>query len=162
MRRPWPCPAHSEFAGISVILGEIRPSRSRPLTSPADLSAVEARQLISRRKLSPVELAESCIARVEAVNHAVNALIAFDFGRMMEEARAAEAKLMTGEPLGALHGLPLGVKDMNDVAGLPTTFGSEIYRGFMPAKDDAMVASNRSLTTFSFRRTGRRSTRPDV
>jgi len=114
------------------------------LTTPADLPAIEARQLMSRRKLSPVELAESCITRVEAVNPAVNALVAFDFGRMMEDARAAEAKIVAGEPLGALHGLPVGIKDMFDVAGLPTTFGSEIFRDNSPAKDDAMVASLRA------------------
>ncbi len=114
------------------------------MTTPADLTAVDARQLISRRKLSPVELAESCIARVEAVNPAVNALVAFDFGRMMDEARAAEAKVAAGEALGPLHGLPLGVKDMHDVAGLPTTFGSEIFRDNVPAKDDAMIAALRA------------------
>ena len=113
------------------------------MNNPADLTAIEARQLISRRKLSPVELATSCIARVEALNPAVNALVAFDFGRMMDEARAAEAKVMAGEPLGALHGLPLGVKDMIDVAGLPTTFGSEIFRDNRAVKDDAMVKAVR-------------------
>jgi amidase len=114
------------------------------MTEPADLTALEARQLIARRKLSPVELAESCIARAEAVNHAVNALVAFDFGRMLEEARAAEAKVVAGGELGPLHGLPLGIKDMHDVAGLPTTFGSEIYRDYIPAMDDAMVAALRA------------------
>ncbi len=114
------------------------------MNTPADLTAIEARRLISRRKLSPVELAESCIARVEAVNHAVNALVAYDFTRLMEEARAAEAKVASGEALGPLHGLPVGVKDMIDVAGLPTTFGSEIFRDNMAAKDDAMVAALRA------------------
>ena len=114
------------------------------MTSPANLTAIEARQLISRRKLSPVELAESCIARAEAVNPAVNALVAFDFGRMIDQARAAEAQVMGGEALGVLHGLPLGVKDMFDVAGLPTTFGSEIFRDNRPLKDDAMVAALRA------------------
>ena len=114
------------------------------MTEPADLTAIEARQLISRRKLSPVELAESCIARTEAVNHAVNALVAFDFGRTMEEARAAEAAVMARGMLGPLHGLPLGVKDMQDIAGLPTTFGSEIFRDNVPARDDAMIAALRA------------------
>jgi amidase len=114
------------------------------LTNPADLTAIEARRLMSRRKLSPVELAESCIARVEAVNPAVNAVIAHDFGRMRDEARAAEATLMAGEALGPLHGLPIGIKDMNDVGGLPTTFGSEIFRDNRPAKDDRMVAALRA------------------
>lgn len=114
------------------------------MTTPADLNAIEARQLISRRKLSPVELAESCIARVGAVNHAVNALVAFDFGRMLDEARVAEARVMAGESLGPLHGLPLGVKDMFDVAGLPTVYGSEIFRDNIAAKDDVMITALRA------------------
>lgn len=108
---------------------------------PADLTAVAARRLIGRRALSPVELAQSCIARVEAIDHAVNAIVARDFDRTMDAARAAEASVAAGEPLGALHGLPLGVKDMGDVAGLATTFGSEIYRDNVPARDDAMTAA---------------------
>jgi Asp-tRNA(Asn)/Glu-tRNA(Gln) amidotransferase A subunit family amidase len=113
------------------------------VTDPADLTAIEARQLISRRRLSPVELAEACIARVEAINPAVNALIAYDFGRVREDARAAEAKVMAGEALGPLHGLPVGVKDMTNVAGLTTTFGSEAFRGNVAPKDDAMIAAIR-------------------
>jgi amidase len=114
------------------------------LTNPADLTARQARQLISRRKLSPVELAQACIARAQALNPAVNALVAYDFGRVLEEARTAETKVAAGQPLGVLHGLPLGVKDMNDIAGLPTTYGSEIFRDNIPAKDDAMVAACRA------------------
>lgn len=112
--------------------------------TPADLTALHARQLIGQRKLSPVELAESCIARVEAVNHAVNALVAQDFERTMDEARKAEAAVMSGKPLGALHGLPIGVKDMIDVQGLPTTYGSEIFRDNVATKDDAMITALRS------------------
>lgn len=113
------------------------------MTNPADLTAVEARQLISRRRLSPVELAEACIARVEAVNPAVNALVAHDFGQVLEDARAAEAKVAAGEELGPLHGLPVGVKDMTNVAGLRTTFGSEVFRDNVAPKDDAMIAAIR-------------------
>jgi amidase len=111
---------------------------------PNDLSATELRQLIARKKLSPVELAESCIARVEAVNPAVNALIAHDFDKMMSAARSAEAAVMAGETLGPLHGLPIGVKDMIDVEGLPTTYGSEIFKDNIAVKDDAMVAALRA------------------
>ena len=75
------------------------------MTNPADLTARQARQLISRRKLSPVELAQACIARVQALNPAVNALVAYDFGRVLEEARTAETKVAAGQPLGVLHGL---------------------------------------------------------
>ncbi|MBD3679451.1 MAG: amidase [Rhodobacteraceae bacterium] len=113
------------------------------VTDPSDLSAREARRLIARKALSPVELAEACIARAERLDHAVNALVARDFDRLRDGARKAEAAVMAGDPLGALHGLPLAVKDMEDVAGLPTTYGSEIFRDNVPGQDDAFVASLR-------------------
>ena len=112
-------------------------------TDPADMTAIEARRLIARRVLSPVELAQACIARTQALNHAVNAVVASDFDRTLDEARAAEAKTSTAEPLGLLHGLPFGVKDMIDVTGLPTTFGSPIFKDNIAVKDDAIVAAMR-------------------
>lgn len=111
---------------------------------PCDLSASQARRLIGTKRLSPVELAQSCIARVEAVNPAVNALVSLDFDRLNEAAREAERQVQAGEPLGALHGLPLAVKDMVDVAGLPTTYGSPAYADNVARADDPMVAQLRS------------------
>ncbi len=110
----------------------------------ADMTATELRRLIGRRKLSPVELAEACIERVERLNHAVNAVVAWDCDRMLSAARAAEAQVAAGQPLGPLHGLPVAVKDMNDAAGLPTTYGSEIFADNVPESDDALVASVRT------------------
>lgn len=112
-------------------------------TNPADLGAIEARQLIARKALSPVELAEACIARAEAVDHAVNALVARDFDSLLADAKTAETAVMSGAPLGLLHGLPFGVKDMIDVKGLPTTFGSEAFKDNIATKDDAIVTAMR-------------------
>lgn len=112
-------------------------------TDPATLGALEARRLIARKRLSPVELAEACIARVESLDHAVNALIARDFDAILNGARHAEAAVMSGKPLGALHGLPFAVKDMIDVAGLPTTFGSELFADNIATNDSAIVAAMR-------------------
>jgi Asp-tRNA(Asn)/Glu-tRNA(Gln) amidotransferase A subunit family amidase len=64
--------------------------------------------LIGERKLSPVELMDSCIARIEAIDPAVNAMIARSFETARETARAGEAAVMRGDAFGALHGLPLG------------------------------------------------------
>ncbi|MDD9720711.1 amidase [Sulfitobacter sp. PR48] len=114
------------------------------MTNPASLGAIEARQLIARKQLSPVELAEACIARVETLDHAVNALIARDFDGMLGGAKKAETAVMSGAPLGALHGLPFAVKDMIDVAGLPTTFGSEAFADNIATGDDAIVAAMRA------------------
>ncbi|WP_417583561.1 amidase [Nitrincola sp.] len=112
--------------------------------NPCDLSAMEARRLMASKKLSAVELAESCIARAEAVNPAVNALVAQDFTAMRTAAVAAQKAIDRGDKLGILHGLPLCVKDMVDVTGLPTTFGSEIYADNIAKSDDSMVAQLRT------------------
>lgn len=109
-------------------------------TDPADLGAIEARRLMMAGDLSARELADACIARVERINSAVNALVVCDFDRLTEGARAADEKKALGASLGALHGLPIAIKDMNDMAGLPTTYGSEIYRDNVPERDDALVA----------------------
>lgn len=108
-------------------------------TDPADLGAVDARRLMAQGALSARELAEACIARVDRVNHAVNAYVAQDFDRVMTGAEAADAAQASGQPLSALHGLPLAIKDMNDVAGLPTTYGSKLHHDNVPVADDALV-----------------------
>jgi Asp-tRNA(Asn)/Glu-tRNA(Gln) amidotransferase A subunit family amidase len=114
------------------------------MTEPCDLSATEARALIGAKRLSAVELAESCIARIEAVDHAVNAMVARDFERALASARDAEAAVMRGDTLGALHGLPVAIKDLEDTAGLRTTYGSPIFRDYVPTEDERMVAAIRA------------------
>lgn len=102
--------------------------------------AVELRRLIGSKAISPVELLDACIGRIEAVNPYVNAITATCFERARAEARAAEQAVMAGQPLGLLHGLPLGVKDLEPTEGLLTTWGSPIYRGHVPAQDIELVA----------------------
>lgn len=111
-------------------------------TSPAlvEHSAVELRRLIGRKAISPVELLEACIQRIEAVNPRVNAITATCFERARGEARAAERAVLAGEPLGLLHGLPLGVKDLEPTEGLLTTWGSPLYRDHVPTEDIELVA----------------------
>lgn len=114
------------------------------MSEPCDLSAVEARARIGAKQLSPVELVESCIARIEAVDHAVNAVVARDFDRARKAARDAEAAVTAGEALGPLHGLPFGVKDLEETAGLRTTYGSPLFRNFVPDADLRSVAAIRT------------------
>lgn len=109
-------------------------------TPLVERSAVELRDLIARRQLSPVELMDACIARIEALNAGVNAIAATDFERARAAARAAEAAVMRGDALGPLHGLPLGVKDLQATAGLLTTHGNVGLRGHVPTRDTALVA----------------------
>nr|WP_315431625.1 amidase [uncultured Albidiferax sp.] len=109
-----------------------------------ETSAVELRRLIGSRQLSPVELMDACIARIEALNPAINAICATDFDRARSAARQAEAQVMRGAPLGPLHGLPLGVKDLQDTAGLLTTYGNVGLRGNVPTADNLLVARLRA------------------
>lgn len=113
-------------------------------TEPCDLTAVEARRLIGQKRLAPSELLESCIARIEAIDHAVNAIPARDFSAARAAAKQADAAVARGEALPALHGLPIGIKDLEETAGLRTTYGSVIYRDHIPAADERIVAAVRA------------------
>ncbi len=93
-----------------------------------------------------MELMRACIARMQALNPGVNALAATDFERALAAAQVAEAQVMRGKrdergaAWGLLHGLPLGVKDLQNTAGLRTTFGNVGLRDNVPQHDTALVA----------------------
>jgi amidase len=107
-------------------------------------SAVQLRRLIGSKEISPVELLEACIARIEAVDPAVNAMAATGYAQAREAARAAERAVLNGAELGLLHGLPIGVKDLEETAGLLTTYGSPLFRDFVPEADNVLVARLRA------------------
>ena len=110
------------------------------MTEPCDLTAVEARRLIGRKALSPIELTDSCIARIEAVDGNVNAMVTRCFDRARSEAKAAEHAVARGDDLGLLHGLPMGVKDLNVTEGVLTTYGSPIHAENVPLEDERIIA----------------------
>ncbi len=110
------------------------------MTEFCDLGAVELRRLIGRKKVSPVELLDSCLLRIRATDGAINAMVALDEKGARKAARDAENAVMRGEDLGLLHGLPVGIKDLQDTKGLRTTYGSLIYKDHVPQDDAAMVA----------------------
>ena len=110
---------------------------------PCDLTAIEARRLIGAKKLSPTELLESCLARIDAVDPAVNCMVARDENAARTAAKAADAAVMRGDALGPLHGLPVGVKDLENTKGLRTTYGSVIFKDFVPPEDQLIVRSVR-------------------
>ncbi len=114
------------------------------MTEACDLPAIVARRLIGTQRLAPSELLESCIARIEAVDRAVNAMVARDFSAARASARAADAAVRRGDALGPLHGLPIGVKDLQETAGLVTTHGSTIFRDHVPAQDERLIAAVRA------------------
>jgi Asp-tRNA(Asn)/Glu-tRNA(Gln) amidotransferase A subunit family amidase len=110
--------------------------KERILDQLVDLSAVELRRLIGRKEVSPVELLDASLARIEAVNPAINAMVALDRERAAATARQAEQ--------APLHGLPLGIKDLSETAGLRTSFGSLLFKDHVPASDEAVVARLRA------------------
>ena len=109
-----------------------------------DLTAVELTRRIRDKSLSPVEILDSCLARIARVNPAVNAVITLDETAARKAAREAEAKVMRGEELPALHGLPIANKETEDTAGLRTTYGSPMFRDHVPTADVGPVARLRA------------------
>jgi Asp-tRNA(Asn)/Glu-tRNA(Gln) amidotransferase A subunit family amidase len=104
------------------------------------LSAVEMRRRIGTKEISPVELLEASLERIDTVNPAVNAVTATCVRRARKEAKAAEQAVRRGEALPLLHGLPTGIKDLEETKDLLTTYGSPLYRDFVPSWDNVMVA----------------------
>jgi aspartyl-tRNA(Asn)/glutamyl-tRNA(Gln) amidotransferase subunit A len=105
----------------------------------AFLSATEVARLFATRRLSPVEYAEALIARTEALEPRLACYIRFTPELWRAMARAAETEMMAGISRGVMHGVPVGLKDIIDVAGITTTAHSKILRDAPPAKTDALV-----------------------
>jgi aspartyl-tRNA(Asn)/glutamyl-tRNA(Gln) amidotransferase subunit A len=110
------------------------------VTAPHWLSASEIARAYADRTLSPTELVQALLRRIETLQPKLHAFIRLDAEGAMEAARTAEAELRSGHTRGPLHGIPVGIKDIIDVAGLPTTGHSKILVGNI-AKTDAVVVS---------------------
>ena len=108
---------------------------------PADLtqlSVTDAAQLIRERKVTSAELTQAYLARAEA-NRDLNAYITLDRIGALAAARTADAELAAGRQRGALHGVPLVVKDNTHVAGLANSAGTPALRGFVPRENAPTV-----------------------
>ncbi len=102
------------------------------------LDALELSGRIAKGTLSPSELMDATLARIAAVNGEVNAIVSLrDYEALMQEAKAADI----APRKGWLHGIPMAIKDLANVAGLPTTQGSPLFNDDIAAQDDTMVAS---------------------
>jgi aspartyl-tRNA(Asn)/glutamyl-tRNA(Gln) amidotransferase subunit A len=106
------------------------------MTDPIPTIA-EAARLIAAKRLSPVELTSTCLDRVHALDNQLHAFIHLTEERALAEARAAERAIMADGPRGPLHGIPIGLKDIVDTRGIPTTCQSKILAGNIPAADAA-------------------------
>lgn len=107
------------------------------------LPAVDLCRLIKDRELSAVELIEACLKRLEERNPELNAVCTVS-PRALKEARGVQRRLDRGEEVGPLAGLPVGIKDITPVRGLRTTFGSPLYRDWIPDEDALVVARLRA------------------
>jgi aspartyl-tRNA(Asn)/glutamyl-tRNA(Gln) amidotransferase subunit A len=103
------------------------------------LGAAEAAHAIAARELSPVELMAALLGRIAALDPKLNAFIRLDGEAAMEAAKAAEAEATAGRLRGPLHGVPVGIKDIINVAGLPTTGHSKILEGNLATADAVCV-----------------------
>src|SRR5262245_47406298 len=110
------------------------------MTDPEASTAIEAARRIAERRLGAAELVASCLDRIAAREAIVGAWECVDRERALATARQRDAE----PPRGPLHGIPIAVKDLIDTADLPTTYGSPIYRGHLPAADAACVALARA------------------
>jgi aspartyl-tRNA(Asn)/glutamyl-tRNA(Gln) amidotransferase subunit A len=104
------------------------------------LTVAEAAELLRGKKLSPVEYAKALIARIERHDGRLNAFLRFTPDLALEDARRAEAEIARGQWRGPLHGVPYGLKDIIDYAGLPTTAHSKILKDNVAAIDAHVAA----------------------
>lgn len=106
-----------------------------------DLGVLEASRLTASREISPVELTEACLARIEALDGKVNAVLKLLPARARAAARRAETEIMAGGSRGPMHGVPYALKDIIDLEGTPTTAHSRTRIDAPPAAAHALVAA---------------------
>ena len=99
------------------------------MTSLPYSSAQELAGLVRCKKISPLEILEETFKRIRAVNPAINAFVALRVEEAMEEARGLTECIASGKKSGPLAGVPIGVKDLEDVKGMVTSFGSTPFKG---------------------------------
>ena len=106
---------------------------------PWRLGVAGLSDLLARRAVSPIELLDLYLARIEQINPAINAIVAID-GEVRAAAAESERRWAAGESRSALEGIPLTIKDNICVRGLPTTWGSRMFRDVVPTRDELPVA----------------------
>ena len=114
----------------------------QPATSDTEicfLPATEMARLLRSKELSAVEVMAAHLKQIERVNPKMNAIVTLVAERALEQAREADAALARGECLGALHGLPVAHKDLHDTKGIRTTYGSLIFKDYVPKHDALLV-----------------------
>ena len=101
--------------------------------------AVELREMLRGKAISPVELIRTFLERIDKVNPVINAYCTLVPELALEAARKAELAVMRGGKVGLLTGIPVSIKDVTMTAGIRTTYGSKLYENFVPAEDELLV-----------------------
>jgi amidase len=123
------------------------------VTQLHDLTALEQAAAVRAREVSPVELVEHALRRVEALDAGLGAFLTVTPERALAAARRAERRVRDGGDLPPLLGVPTAVKDLNNTAGVRTTFGSTVLADNVPAVDDAVVTRLADAGTISIGKT---------
>ena len=110
------------------------------MPEPYKLSVAESARQMAQGELSPVDLMESLLARINRLEPLLKAWVYLDREAVLAEARARGAEISGGGPLGPLHGVPIGLKDIYYTAGIPTTACSRVYADFVPDYDATTTA----------------------
>lgn len=111
---------------------------------PYELSITDAAKRIQNRELSPVELVQSVLDRIDEVEQRLNAFVVTTGEQALEAAQQAEKEIADGGYRGPLHGIPVGIKDLYDVAGVPTTSSSDVRSDYLPTEDAESVSMLRA------------------
>jgi amidase len=118
-----------------------------------DLTALEQAAAVRAGEVSPTELVEHSLARIEALDGGLGAFLTVTPEQALAAARSAETRLAEGGDLPPLLGVPTAIKDLNNTAGIRTTFGSRAMADFVPADDDAVVTKLAAAGTISLGKT---------
>src|ERR1700722_2688080 len=102
-------------------------------------SIAETAERIRRKEISPVELVRECLEKIDQLNPTLNAFITVTAESALSEAKKAEQEIRSGHWRGQLHGIPVGLKDLIDTAGVRTTAASAVFRDRIPTKDADVV-----------------------
>jgi amidase len=136
-RRPLACPIVTSSTGTQL----------------HDLTALEQAAAVRAREVSPTELVEHSLARIEALDPQIGAFITVTAERARAAAVRADQAVVDGADLPPLHGVPTAIKDLNNTAGVRTTFGSAVLAEFVPDVDDAVVTALAAAGTISLGKT---------
>jgi aspartyl-tRNA(Asn)/glutamyl-tRNA(Gln) amidotransferase subunit A len=131
----------SVIAGIGIKPGHahIGPRQKPQRASLTELTLSEASELVRSKRVSPVELTQACLNRIEEINPRLNAFITITADSALAQAREAESEIQRGSWKGPLHGIPIALKDLVDTAGVRTTAASGLFKDRIPKQDAEIV-----------------------